>query len=97
MTKTILKTAITAVISLGVAHTAVAADMDANNSMGSAIPGMEKCYGMVKAGQNDCGTASHNCSGEAKVDGSKTDWVYLPKGLCDRIVGGNKVGEKSST
>ncbi len=52
----------------------------------------EKCYGVVKAGQNDCANLSgtHSCAGQAKIDGDKGEWVYLPKGICDKLVGGNK-------
>lgn len=55
---------------------------------------MEKCYGVVKAGQNDCADSKqvHSCAGEAKVDGSKTEWVLLPKGTCERIVNGSLKG-----
>lgn len=51
---------------------------------------LEKCYGVVKAGQNDCADKkqAHSCAGAAKVDGSKDEWILLPKGTCDRIVGG---------
>ncbi len=51
--------------------------------------GMEKCYGVVKAGKNDCGANSHGCAGQAKVDGDKSEWLSLPKGSCERIVGGS--------
>ena len=55
----------------------------------SPIKGMEKCFGIAKAGMNDCGNASHNCSGEAKIDGDKKEWLFVPEGLCKRIVGGS--------
>ncbi len=44
----------------------------------------EKCYGVAKAGQNDCGSAdgSHGCSGQAKVDNDKNEWKYVAKGTC---------------
>lgn len=48
----------------------------------------EKCAGIVKAGKNDCGTSYSSCAGTSKVDGDKEAWVYLPKGLCERIAGG---------
>lgn len=48
----------------------------------------EKCGGVVKAGKNDCGTAKHDCAGQAQADGSADEWIVLPKGLCERIVGG---------
>lgn len=50
---------------------------------------MEKCYGVVKSGKNDCGTAKHSCAGQAKADGNKSEWIYLPKGTCDKLVGGS--------
>lgn len=50
--------------------------------------GAEKCMGIVKAGQNDCGTSKHPCAGQAKVDNDAEEWVYLPKGACAKIVGG---------
>lgn len=53
----------------------------------AAKEGFEKCAGVVKAGKNDCGTSKHSCAGQAKNDGDKEEWVYLPKGTCDKIVG----------
>jgi len=51
----------------------------------------EKCYGVVKAGKNGCADAAgkHSCEGQAKVDGSGQEWVAVPKGLCDKLVGGS--------
>jgi len=53
---------------------------------------MEKCYGVVKAGKNDCADAKqiHSCAGEAKDNGGKHEWILLPKGTCDRLVNGVK-------
>ena len=50
--------------------------------------GQEKCYGVAKAGQNDCGTAKHACAGEgAKTDNDPTEWKYVAKGTCETIGG----------
>lgn len=51
----------------------------------------EKCYGVVEAGKNDCANAAgtHSCAGQAKVDGDPGEWVLVPKGLCDKLVGGS--------
>jgi uncharacterized membrane protein len=38
---------------------------------------------------NDCGTANHNCAGEAKADAAKNEWVHVPTGLCKKIIGGS--------
>jgi uncharacterized membrane protein len=53
------------------------------------VPKMEKCYGIVKAGKNDCQTNTSACAGTAKKDGQKDAWLYLPKGSCEKIVGGS--------
>ena len=47
----------------------------------------ERCYAVVKAGQNDCATANSACAGTAKADFQKDAWVYLPKGMCLRLGG----------
>ncbi len=50
----------------------------------------EKCYGLAKAGQNDCASTGNNsCAGTSKVDGDPNAWIYVPAGYCDRIVGGS--------
>jgi uncharacterized membrane protein len=69
--------AVTGLIALAGASVAAAAD----------APPAEKCYGIVKAGKNDCQTASSACAGTAKKDGQKDAWIYLPKGSCEKIVG----------
>ncbi len=50
----------------------------------------EKCYGIVKAGQNGCASGGKtSCSGSATIDGDRAAWMILPKGICSRINGGN--------
>ena len=51
----------------------------------------EKCFGIVKAGKNDCAAldGTHSCAGLAKNDGDGKEWVLLPAGTCERILGGN--------
>lgn len=51
----------------------------------------EKCYGVVKAGKNDCGAAngSHSCAGHATMDADGGTFVALPKGVCEKLVGGS--------
>lgn len=50
-------------------------------------PGMEKCAGIVKAGMNDCGTSEHECGGMAAEDNHPEEWIYVPEGTCEKIVG----------
>ena len=49
----------------------------------------EKCYGIAKAGQNDCAnlSGSHSCAGQASVDNGTDDWRYVAKGTCAKLGG----------
>jgi len=68
-----------AVTAMGIAPDAIAKE------------GFEKCFGVVKAGVNDCAAAdkSHSCAGQASADSSNQEWVYLPEGTCDKLVSGS--------
>jgi len=80
--KTIVSTALASIIALaamGSQSTAIAAEKkDA-----------EKCYGVAKTGKNDCKTLSNACAGHSLEDGQKDAFIALPKGTCERIVGGS--------
>jgi uncharacterized membrane protein len=79
LTKTTLITAaLGGLLALG-AVTATAADDAAT----------EKCYGVSKAGKNDCAGAKHACAGQSTADRDGNEWVKVPKGTCERLVGGN--------
>jgi len=56
---------------------------------GEQSSGGEKCFGVVKAGSNDCQTATNSCAGTATQDGQPDAWIYVPKGLCEKLVGGS--------
>jgi uncharacterized membrane protein len=49
----------------------------------------EKCYGVAKAGKNDCAGAAHACAGQSSKDASAKEFIKLPKGTCERVVGGS--------
>jgi uncharacterized membrane protein len=50
----------------------------------------EKCYGIAKAGKNDCASTGNNsCAGTAKADADPRAWIYVPAGYCERIVDGS--------
>ena len=49
----------------------------------------EKCYGVAKAGKNDCQTANSSCAGTSKKDSQGDAWIYVPAGTCGRLVGGS--------
>ena len=86
-TDLVIRSAIATLLAVGLAavgSNAFAKDDKAN---------MEKCAGIAKAGKNDCGTSKHACAGQAKADGGE-EWVYVPKGTCEKIVGGMVVASK---
>ena len=64
---------------------AVAAD---EGKMGVDKPGMEHCYGVAKAGKNDCAGKAHACAGQSKTDGGN-EFISLPKGTCEKLVNGS--------
>lgn len=49
----------------------------------------EKCFGIAKAGQNDCANLSgtHSCAGQSKVDNGKDEWKYVAAGTCKTMKG----------
>jgi len=49
----------------------------------------EKCYGIAKAGQNDCANLSgtHSCAGQSKADNADDEWKYVGKGTCKDMKG----------
>jgi uncharacterized membrane protein len=64
-------------------------------SVGSAIAmpsaeemkNMEKCYGVAKAGQNDCAANGHACAGQSTKDQDKAEWKAVKKGTCEKMEG----------
>jgi uncharacterized membrane protein len=82
MKTTLLSTAIGGLLALSAMTTAVVAAENADEST-------EKCYGVAKAGKNDCAGAAHACSGQSKASASGKEWIKVPKGTCDRLVGGS--------
>ena len=54
----------------------------------------EKCFGIAKAGKNDCQTANSSCAGTSRRDRQADAWIYVPKGTCDRVVDGSLQARK---
>jgi uncharacterized membrane protein len=77
----IASSALASVLALGLLSGANAADDKAG--------GKEKCYGIAKAGQNDCANLSgtHSCAGQNKVDKGVDEWNYVAKGTCAKLGG----------
>jgi uncharacterized membrane protein len=74
----IVSSALASVMALGLAGQAAAQNQD-----------KEKCYGIAKAGQNDCGNlaGTHSCAGQAKADNDPGEWKYVAKGTCKDMKG----------
>ncbi|MBJ7311755.1 DUF2282 domain-containing protein [Rugamonas sp. CCM 8940] len=55
----------------------------------SAAAEKEKCFGIAKAGQNDCAAANgaHSCAGQSKTDNGAAEWKYVAKGTCEKAGG----------
>lgn len=58
-------------------------------AMPAAAQEKEKCFGIAKAGQNDCASldGSHSCAGQSKVDMDKGEWKFVAKGTCKSMKG----------
>lgn len=52
----------------------------------------EKCFGVAKAGQNDCGSkySKHSCAGQSTVDNDPNDFKLVAKGSCEQMGGALK-------
>jgi uncharacterized membrane protein len=59
------------------------------NPVEAQSKGKEKCYGISKAGTNDCGNLSgtHTCAGQSKLDLDAGDWRFVAKGTCRELKG----------
>jgi uncharacterized membrane protein len=79
---------------IGAALSALAVSGVVSTAAEAAKPGMEKCMGIAKAGKNDCGTSKHDCGGKATKDGDAEEWIYVPTGTCEKIVGGKVKADK---
>ena len=77
-----MKTAIIVASALAVALTMSVAPR-------SKADDQEKCFGVAKAGKNDCKAGSHDCAGHSTVDADPASFVLVPAGTCDKIAGGS--------
>ncbi len=75
----ILSSALASVLAIGALSSAHAAD----------TAGKEKCFGIAKAGQNDCAnlSGSHSCAGQSTNDMGADEWKYVAKGTCASMGG----------
>jgi uncharacterized membrane protein len=77
----IASSALASVLALGLLSGAQAADDKA--------AGKEKCFGIAKAGQNDCANLSgtHSRAGQSKAENGADEWKYVAKGTCAKLGG----------
>ena len=73
-----MKTTLTIAAALGSALL-LAAQVEAQ------APATEKCFGIAKAGKNDCQTAGSSCAGTSRKDAQHDAWLSVPKGVCAKI------------
>lgn len=60
------------------------------SSEDAAAPEQEKCYGVAKAGKNDCAAGpGTSCAGTSTTDGQGNAWLYVPAGTCEKLVNGS--------
>ncbi len=80
----IASSALASVLALGLIGAAQAAD----------TKDKEKCYGIAKAGSNDCAnlSGSHSCAGQSKNAMAADEWNYVSKGTCAQV-GGKSIDE----
>jgi len=83
--KTATLSALLGAAALVIAGTAAAAGTD--KAMDK--PAMEKCFGVNKAGKNDCASGDHSCAGQATKAMDKTAFVELPAGVCAKLANGS--------
>jgi len=79
---------------------ALAATLAAGTAMSptALAGGKEKCYGIAKAGQNDCANlaGTHSCAGQASVDNAPDEWITVAKGTCNDLGGMTKKEAKTA-
>ena len=77
-TRLVLSSALASALALGLVGQVAAQGKD-----------KEKCYGIAKAGANDCANlaGSHSCAGQSKVDNDPGEWKYVAKGTCKDMKG----------
>lgn len=85
MNQSMLTAALAGVLLTGLAAPAFANEGAMEGKM-KAMAAKEKCYGIAKAGKNDCKTASgsHSCAGQATKDNDPNEWKMVDAGACEK-------------
>lgn len=82
----LIQSAVAGLLALGI--------VAASGSVLAADDAKEKCFGVAKVGQNDCGSnkSKHSCAGQSKMDNDPHDFKYVPAGTCEKMGGSAKPG-----
>lgn len=80
---TSIRAVVASLLTIGLASNASAHNVTATETS-------EKCYGIAKAGQNDCGTGKHDCATLGKKDNDPEDWKMVANGTCKKLGGKNE-------
>jgi uncharacterized membrane protein len=72
---------------VGVLSLGIASAYAEHDHKDAAKADTEKCYGIAKAGANDCATAAHSCAGLGKVENDKSEFKAVAKGTCEGLKG----------
>jgi uncharacterized membrane protein len=91
-TQLVSSTAIASLMAFGAATVVRAGDWTTGKDVK-----VEKCYGVAKAGKNDCAGKSNGCAGEVKVDNDPDAWIYVPAGVCEKIAVAKTGSKKKKT
>ena len=54
----------------------------------------ERCFGVARAGKNDCAGNGHSCAGQAKKDNDPNEWKHMPKDECEKMGGTTEAPKK---
>ena len=77
MKKLAIAAAVGSFLAAGMTGTVVAGDTGSK----------DKCYGVAKAGKNDCAANGHSCAGQAKKDNDPNEWKHMSKDDCAKAGG----------
>ncbi|KWN05605.1 hypothetical protein WT83_29020 [Burkholderia territorii] len=70
-----------------IAATTFAAVLGATLAAPAIAADKEKCYGVAKAGQNDCKGNNHSCAGQSTHDMDQGEFKVVPTGTCAKLGG----------
>ena len=78
----LVRTALAGLFAVGLSATAFAQPKEKPK-------GMQECFGIAKAGKNDCGSnkTAHSCAGQSKVDNDPNDFKFVKTGTCEEMGG----------